>query len=162
MKPPTRAVRPDAEALARNLAHELVDKLEAISTAAPSALQSKAHATNLEPLSGNVKFELGNPRVMLENAGRFIAPRLPAEASIRSVKALLLRVLRIVTRDQTAFNSVMVEAFRSALDEIENGSVRIDRALREESGTRASASRPVVRSSSRASTRCARRTATRG
>ncbi len=56
---------------------------------------------------------------MLENAGRFVAPVLPAGASLRPLKAALLRVLRIVTRDQTTFNSALLEALRGALLETE-------------------------------------------
>ena len=56
---------------------------------------------------------------MLENAGRFVTPVLPAGASLRPLKAALLRVLRIVTRDQTTFNSALLEALRGALLETE-------------------------------------------
>jgi 2-polyprenyl-3-methyl-5-hydroxy-6-metoxy-1,4-benzoquinol methylase len=134
-KPPQRAAHSDAGTLAR----ELVDKLEALSTSAPAALQSTPRAANAQSPSGSVRFELDGSRGMLENAARFVAPRLPADTSLRSAKALLLRVLRIVTRDQTAFNSVLVEAIRSALHELENGAVRIDRALEDERGARGSA-----------------------
>ena len=56
---------------------------------------------------------------MLENAGRFVAPVLPAGAPLRPLKAALLRVLRIVTRDQTTFNSALLESLRGALLETE-------------------------------------------
>ena len=56
---------------------------------------------------------------MLENAARFVSPALPAGAALRPVKAALLRVLRIVTRDQTTFNSALLEALRGALLETE-------------------------------------------
>ncbi|MCM3878400.1 MAG: class I SAM-dependent methyltransferase, partial [Thermoanaerobaculia bacterium] len=59
------------------------------------------------------------PRTMLENAGRFVSPVLPAAAALRPVKAALLRVLRIVTRDQTTFNSALLAALRGALLETE-------------------------------------------
>ncbi len=58
---------------------------------------------------------------MLENGSRFVAPVLPGDARFRSVKALLLRALRIVSRDQTVFNSAVLESLRIALGEIERG-----------------------------------------
>src|ERR1019366_3436241 len=61
------------------------------------------------------------PRAMMENAGRFVSPVLPAGAALRPVKATLLRILRIVTRDQTTFNSALLEAVRGALLETEAG-----------------------------------------
>ena len=56
---------------------------------------------------------------MLENGARHVAPLLPAEAPARRLKALLLRALRIVTRDQTTFNTALLEALRIAFREIE-------------------------------------------
>src|ERR1019366_8325797 len=61
------------------------------------------------------------PRAMMENAGRFVSPVLPAGAALRPVKATLLRILRIVTRDQTTFNSALLEALRGARLETEAG-----------------------------------------
>ncbi|MEO6324997.1 MAG: methyltransferase domain-containing protein [Thermoanaerobaculia bacterium] len=129
-KTPQRAAFSDAGALAR----ELVDKLEAMSTAVPMTSASSSAGSHAPP--GRFRFELAGPREMLENAARFVAPRLPADAGLRRAKALLLRVLRIVTRDQTAFNSVLVETLRSALHEVEQGAVRIDGALLAESDAR--------------------------
>jgi O-antigen chain-terminating methyltransferase len=62
---------------------------------------------------------------------------LPADARFRSAKALVLRALRIVTRDQGVFNSAIHEALRSALGEIESALAREQEArlgLRDEVG----------------------------
>ena len=74
---------------------------------------------------------------MLENGARHVAPLLPADAPARRLKALLLRALRIVTRDQTTFNSALLEALRIAFREIEQAvdvSRRSVRALQERAG----------------------------
>ena len=49
-----------------------------------------------------------------------MSPVLPAEAALRPLKAALLRLLRVVTRDQTAFNSALLEAVRAAIAETQS------------------------------------------
>lgn len=56
---------------------------------------------------------------MLENGARYVSPHLPAEARYKAAKGLLLRALRIVTRDQTVFNSAVAESLRIAVREVE-------------------------------------------
>lgn len=131
--PPLKAPFGDAEAFAR----ELAGQLAALSTPLPGENASFAVATggNLALPAPTGGLDLNGPRSVLENAARFVSPRLPAEARFRSAKALLLRALRIVTRDQTAFNSGLVEAVRQALQalgELELGVNRTANVLRAE------------------------------
>ena len=103
----------DAAALAR----DLVDRLTAISASVSSGLNrpsAPASATG-----GGSTPDFGSPRMVLENGARFVSPYLPGDASLRPLKALLLRILRIVTRDQTVFNSAVLEALRGAFVEAE-------------------------------------------
>ena len=98
------------------LARELADSLAALATASPSLAAPPPPAVRRGAQSS---VSLAGPRAMLENGARFVAPVLPREARLFAAKRLLLRTLRIVTRDQTVFNSALAEALRSALDEIE-------------------------------------------
>ncbi|MBK9063095.1 MAG: class I SAM-dependent methyltransferase [Acidobacteria bacterium] len=102
----------DAAALAR----DLVTQISAISASLSSGLESRSGAPLAAPGAGPA-YEW--PRALLENAGRFVSPVLPAEAALRPLKAALLRLLRIVTRDQSTFNSALLEAVRGALLETE-------------------------------------------
>ena len=98
------------------LARDLVTQISAISASLSSGLEARAGAPRPAPGAGPA-YEW--PRTLLENAGRFVSPVLPAEAALRPLKAALLRLLRIVTRDQTTFNSALLEAVRGALLETE-------------------------------------------
>jgi SAM-dependent methyltransferase len=102
----------DASALAR----ELADRLAAIATPPPGRAPAALRGS---PSGAAPRVSLAGPRAMLENGARFVAPVLPREARLFAAKRLLLRTLRIVTRDQTVFNSALAEALRSALSEIE-------------------------------------------
>jgi SAM-dependent methyltransferase len=100
------------------LARDLVRQIGAISSSLASGLGPRSGAAPAAPGAGaGPAYEW--PRALLENAGRFVSPVLPAEAALRPLKAALLRLLRIVTRDQTAFNSAILEALRGALLETE-------------------------------------------
>ena len=105
--------RDDAPSLARELAAQLA----ALATPEPNAPSSSGASRRAE--GGHAVPAYAGPRAMLENAARFVQPVLPADAPFRSVKALVLRALRIVTRDQGVFNSAMHEALRAALVETE-------------------------------------------
>lgn len=101
---------------AADLARELAAQLAALATPGPNApLPARP---GLGPSPQGVP-DLSGPRTILENASRFAQPVLPADAPFRSLKALVLRALRIVTRDQGVFNSALHEALRTALLEIE-------------------------------------------
>jgi len=100
------------------LAAELVGQITSLSAFSGSGLARGGAARARHGSSpGDPSYAV--PRAMLENAGRFVAPVLPAGAALRPIKAALLRVLRIVTRDQTTFNSALLEALRGALLETE-------------------------------------------
>ncbi len=100
-----------------SLAAELAGQLASLSAFAGSGLSAAggARSRHLASPDGAGSPSYAGPRTMLENAGRFVSPTLPAGASMRPVKAALLRILRIVTRDQTTFNSALLEALRGAL-----------------------------------------------
>ncbi|MEO8585055.1 MAG: class I SAM-dependent methyltransferase [Acidobacteriota bacterium] len=104
------------------LAAELVGQIASLSSFEGSGLVPRGFASSrpgsTSSASGGGPSYAG-PRAMLENAGRFVSPALPAGAALRPLKAALLRVLRIVTRDQTTFNSALLEALRGALLETE-------------------------------------------
>lgn len=100
---------------AAGLARELAAQLAALATPEPNA---PAGASPRSPAPGRAP-SLAGPRATLENASRFVQPVLPADARFRRVKALVLRALRIVTRDQAVFNSAVHEALRTALLETE-------------------------------------------
>ncbi|MHB8800467.1 MAG: methyltransferase domain-containing protein [Thermoanaerobaculia bacterium] len=104
--------RGDAAGLARELAAQLAALATPGPNAPPSARSGRGPAPRGVP-------NLSGPRTILENASRFAQPVLPADAPFRSLKALVLRALRIVTRDQGVFNSALHEALRTALLEIE-------------------------------------------
>ncbi len=104
----------DAAALAR----DLVRQISAISTSRGAGLESRPSVPS-GGSGGPAAPAYEWPRALLENAGRFVAPVLPAGASLRPLKAALLRLLRVVTRNQTAFNSVVLEAVRASLLETE-------------------------------------------
>jgi SAM-dependent methyltransferase len=112
---PKRAEEPEEET--KRIAREIADTLAALATPLPSSggLAASRNA------GGPDEFALDGPRAMLENGARFVAPVLPADARARRAKALALRALRIVTRDQTVFNSAVLEALRVAFREIEQG-----------------------------------------
>lgn len=101
---------------AAGLARELAAQLAALATPGPNAPPSARPGHGPTPQGVP---SLAGPRSILENASRFAQPVLPADAPFRSLKALVLRALRIVTRDQGVFNSALHEALRSALLEIE-------------------------------------------
>ncbi len=105
--------RGDAAGLARELAAQVV----ALATPGPNAPSEMRLPQGGRRSSGAPS--LAGPRAILENAARFVQPVLPADARLRGLKALLLRAMRIVTRDQGVFNSAVHEALRSALVEIE-------------------------------------------
>ena len=114
-----------------HLARELAETLAAIVTPLPGSSRDASR-----PSGGVPSFDLSGPRSMLENGARHVAPLLPADAPARRLKALLLRALRIVTRDQTTFNSALLEALRIAFREIEqavDASRRSVRAFQESS-----------------------------
>jgi 2-polyprenyl-3-methyl-5-hydroxy-6-metoxy-1,4-benzoquinol methylase len=113
---PEDAAKRDVAALAAELA-EQIGSLAAFSGSGLAPTNAPAAHSGRSP---GVPSYAG-PRTMLENAGRFVAPVLPAGAPLRPLKAALLRVLRIVTRDQTTFNSALLEALRGALLETEAG-----------------------------------------
>jgi SAM-dependent methyltransferase len=123
---PEDAAKRDVAALAAELA-EQVASLAAFSSSglapANASTVPSGPSPGVHPYAG--------PRAMLENAGRFVAPVLPAGAPLRPLKAALLRVLRIVTRDQTTFNSALLEALRGALLETEAGLRDLAAASRE-------------------------------
>jgi len=100
------------------LATELAGQIASLSAFAGSGLASHGFAA-ARPGFGAGSSSYAGPRAMLENAARFVSPVLPAGAALRPVKAALLRVLRIVSRDQTTFNSALLEALRGALLETE-------------------------------------------
>jgi SAM-dependent methyltransferase len=100
------------------LAAELAGQIASLSAFAGSGLAPQGVAVARSgSAAGSPRY--AGERTMLENAGRFVSPVLPAGAALRPVKAALLRVLRIVTRDQTTFNSALLEALRGALFETE-------------------------------------------
>ncbi|MGZ5426904.1 MAG: hypothetical protein ACXWE1_06820, partial [Thermoanaerobaculia bacterium] len=100
------------------LAAELAEQIASLAAFSGSGLApTNAPAARSGPSPGVPSY--AGPRTMLENAGRFVAPVLPASAPLRPLKAALLRVLRIVTRDQTTFNSALLESLRGALLETE-------------------------------------------
>lgn len=103
----------DAAALAR----DLVSRLEAISTSLSSGLDrsSGPPTSSSQVQAGAPSADFGAPRTVLENGARFVSPVLPGDAPLRPLKALLLRILRIVTRDQTVFNSAVLEALRGTI-----------------------------------------------
>jgi SAM-dependent methyltransferase len=111
---PEDAAKRDVAALAA----ELAGQIASLSAFAGSGLASQGFTAARPGSSAGVP-AYGGPRAMLENAARFVFPALPAGAALRPVKAALLRVLRIVTRDQTTFNSAVLEALRGALLETE-------------------------------------------
>ncbi|HQR46128.1 MAG TPA: methyltransferase domain-containing protein [Thermoanaerobaculia bacterium] len=107
----------DAAAIAR----DLVDRLSAISASLSSGLDRPGAAPPPGASGGGPAPDFGSPRAVLENGARFVSPHLPGDAPLRPLKALLLRILRIVTRDQTVFNSAVAEALRGALVAAEGG-----------------------------------------
>jgi O-antigen chain-terminating methyltransferase len=111
---PEDAAKRDVAALAA----ELAGQIASISAFAGSGLASQGLA-GARTGSAAGRSSYAGPRSMLENAARFVSPVLPAGAALRPVKAAVLRVLRIVTRDQTTFNSAVLEALRGALLETE-------------------------------------------
>jgi SAM-dependent methyltransferase len=113
---PEDAAKRDVAALAAELAGQIAS-LSAFSGSGLGPLQAAATRHGSAP---GVPSYVG-PRAMMENAGRFVSPVLPAGTALRPVKAALLRILRIVTRDQTTFNSALLEAVRGALLETEAG-----------------------------------------
>lgn len=126
------------------LARDLVTQISAISASLSSGLESRSGAPLAAPGPGaGPAYEW--PRALLENAGRFVSPVLPAEAALRPLKAALLRLLRIVTRDQATFNSALLEAVRGALRETET-------ALRDVSAS-AGAARDAARRAEEAASR---------
>ncbi|HEY3350585.1 MAG TPA: class I SAM-dependent methyltransferase [Thermoanaerobaculia bacterium] len=126
------------------LARDLVAQISAISASHASGLESRSGARPGSAGAGpGPAYEW--PRALLENAGRFVSPVLPAEAALRPLKAALLRLLRIVTRDQSTFNSALLEAVRGALLETET-------ALRDVSAS-AGAARDAARRAEEAAVR---------
>jgi hypothetical protein len=103
----------DAEAIAR----DLVSRLAAISSSVSSGLDRPSGPALASPPrpAGGPSPDFSAPRAVLENGARFVSPYLPGDAPLRALKALLLRILRVVTRDQTVFNSAVLEALRGTL-----------------------------------------------
>jgi O-antigen chain-terminating methyltransferase len=123
---PEDAAKRDVAALAADLAAQI----ESLAAYSGSGLApTNAPAARSGPSRGVPSY--AGARTMLENAGRFVAPVLPAGAPLRPLKAALLRVLRIVTRDQTTFNSALIESLRGALLETEAGLRELAAASRE-------------------------------
>ncbi|MGZ5427554.1 MAG: methyltransferase domain-containing protein [Thermoanaerobaculia bacterium] len=111
---PEDAAKRDVAALAA----ELAEQIASLAAFSGSGLApTNALASRSGPSPGVPSYS--GPRTMLENAGRFVAPVLPAGAPLRPLKAALLSVFRIVTRDQTTFNSALLESLRGALLEPE-------------------------------------------
>jgi SAM-dependent methyltransferase len=104
------------------LAEDLVSRLSALSASLPPGHHQPAGpAAGSGASAGGPVPNFESARTVLENGARFISPYLPADAPLRPLKALLLRILRIVTRDQTVFNSAVFEALRGALLVVEGG-----------------------------------------
>jgi len=123
---PEDAAKRDVAALAA----ELAEQIASLASFSGSGLApANAPPARSGPVAG-VPAYMG-PRTMLENAGRFVAPVLPADAALRPLKAAVLRVLRVVTRDQTTFNSALLESLRGALLETEAGLRDLAAASRE-------------------------------
>jgi 2-polyprenyl-3-methyl-5-hydroxy-6-metoxy-1,4-benzoquinol methylase len=130
-KPARVAAAPDVAALAL----QLVGQISAMTTMPPSAVLPFEEDSGTEPaapawaapLAAGADFT--GAREMLENASRFVAPVLPADARLRGMKALLLRILRIVTRDQSVFNSALLESTRGALAATEQGLKEVGAAI---------------------------------
>jgi 2-polyprenyl-3-methyl-5-hydroxy-6-metoxy-1,4-benzoquinol methylase len=130
-KPAGATAAPDVAALAL----QLLGQISAMTTMPPSAVvsldeepgESPAAPAWTAPAAGPAEFT--GPRQMLENASRFVSPVLPAQARLRGVKALLLRILRIVTRDQSVFNSALLESVRGALAATEQGLKEVTAAV---------------------------------
>jgi SAM-dependent methyltransferase len=145
----TKKGRPGGEAAA--LARDLVDRLTALAASAGSDLERPVPAPSLSPTGPAADFS--GPRAILENGSRFVSPFLPGDARMRSAKALLLRILRIVTRDQTVFNSAILEALRGSLDaaeaafrEAQGNSARLEGRVNESVGRAESAVASGLRS----------------
>jgi len=123
---PEDAAKRDVAALAA----ELAEQIASLAVFSGSGLAPKnASPARSGPVAGVPAYS--GPRTMLENAGRFVAPVLPADAALRPLKAAVLRVLRVVTRDQTTFNSALLESLRGTLLETEAGLRDLAAASRE-------------------------------
>ncbi len=123
------------------LARDLVSRLSAISASlSPGQHQPAGSAAGSAVSAGGAVPNFESARTVLENGARFVSPYLPADAPLRPLKALLLRILRIVTRDQTVFNSAVFEALRGALLVVEGGfrdaSAALESARREADSAR--------------------------
>jgi 2-polyprenyl-3-methyl-5-hydroxy-6-metoxy-1,4-benzoquinol methylase len=123
---PEDAAKRDVAALAAELAEQIASLAAFSGSGLAPANGPAAHSG---PSPGVPSY--AGPRTMLENAGLFVAPVLPAGAPLRPLKAALLRILRIVTRDQTTFNSALLESLRGALLETEAGLRGLAAASRE-------------------------------
>ncbi|HUM01500.1 MAG TPA: class I SAM-dependent methyltransferase [Thermoanaerobaculia bacterium] len=109
---PSGAGSADAAALAR----DLVGRLTALSASLSPGLDRPEAASAATSAAGaGAGPDFGSARMVLENGARFVSPCLPGDAPLRPLKALLLRILRIVTRDQTVFNSAVLDALRGSL-----------------------------------------------
>ncbi|MCC6133344.1 MAG: methyltransferase domain-containing protein [Acidobacteria bacterium] len=109
--------------LVEEVARQLLFDLEALQTPLPGGGLQQASSSASSPGQGQgvEPFSLDGPRTVLEGGARYVAPFLPADARFRAAKSLILRSLRIITRDQSVFNSAVTEALRIALKEIEDG-----------------------------------------
>ena len=101
---------PDSSSLAR----ELVDKIAAIATPPPAT--PIPDAPDRRYAAGST---LEGARMLLENRARFVSPVLPTETRMRAAKSLFLRAFRMVTRDQTVFNTALLESLRTAYRELD-------------------------------------------
>lgn len=111
--------------LIEEVSRQIVSDLEALQTVLPGTPRQQVSIQGPSDPGANAEpFSLEGPRTVLEGGARYVAPYLPAGTRFRAAKALLLRSLRIVTRDQSVFNSALTEALRIALKEIEEGVVR--------------------------------------
>ena len=111
--------RPDRRGDAESIAREILEDLKALSTPLPDGSPPAGPGRPTAAAGGDPGFSLDGPRRMLENGSRYVGPYLPGDARFRAAKALALRALRIVTRDQTVFNSALVESLRIAFRELE-------------------------------------------
>lgn len=124
--------RPDRRGDAESIAREILQDLQALATPLPGGASPPGPAApGAGGPGGGPGFSLEGPRRMLENGSRFVGPYLPGDARFRAAKSLVLRALRIVTRDQTVFNSALVESLRIAYRELEEEVRRSRRETRD-------------------------------
>ncbi len=130
--------RPDRSENVERLAAQIANDLRALATPLPqSSINTPAGPVGPAP-GWTPSFDLAGPRTVLEGGARFVSPFLPGDARFRRAKALLLRALRIITRDQAVFNSAVTESLRIAFRELE-GAIEEDRRRIEDAFARSQA-----------------------